>query len=241
MFFSTWLETAKTIEEDYGKEVKCDFYDTVLNYSLYGTEPELSGAIKYVWPTIKEQINQSVEHRSKGFQREDKESSDKILTYKNEHPESSQRKIAEECGCSVGKVNKTLKNVAEEPKKSDVDSEKKLSFESLDEETIISMAKDYKDKMSYNEIRAKYKIAFPLNMETMNKIVDKDKEIRQDRIDKASYSAALKRQEELNKQLAPKLNCEGPTPYELERAAEEKRKLEIGKKLFGEAEFEAMW
>lgn len=54
MFFGTWVETAQTIEEDFGKAAKADFYDAILAYSLYETEPELTGPLKYVWPSIKD-------------------------------------------------------------------------------------------------------------------------------------------------------------------------------------------
>ena len=38
-FFGTWVDYANTLEHFFCKEVKADFYDAILNYSLYGQEP----------------------------------------------------------------------------------------------------------------------------------------------------------------------------------------------------------
>lgn len=111
-FYKEWKEDADMIEEDYGCEGKTKFYDAIIDYALYEIEPEMKPPVKYFWNTIKEKIDASQEHRSRGFSKVDTETSDKIISYKNEHPESSQREIADAIGCSLGKVNKTLKNEA---------------------------------------------------------------------------------------------------------------------------------
>ena len=109
-FYKEWKEDADIIEEDYGYEGKVKFYDAIIDYALYEIDPEMKPPVKYFWNTIKEKIDASQEHRSRGFSKTDTETSKKILDYKQEHPEASQREIADAIGCSLGKVNKTLKN-----------------------------------------------------------------------------------------------------------------------------------
>lgn len=109
-FYKEWKEDADMIEEDYGYEGKAKFYDAIIDYALYEIEPEMRPPVKYFWNTIKEKIDASQEHRSRGFSKADTETADKIISYKNDHPEASQREIADAVGCSLGKVNKTLKS-----------------------------------------------------------------------------------------------------------------------------------
>lgn len=110
MFFEDYRKTAKEIEEDFGKEAVADYYNAIIDYALYENEPELKGAVKYVWHTTKTTIDKSIERRSNGFRREDTEKTNRILEYKKENPEATQREIAEATGTSPGKVNKVLKS-----------------------------------------------------------------------------------------------------------------------------------
>lgn len=94
------------------------------DYALFEVEPNLKGAVKFLWPTTKASLDSSIERRKKGFRNEDTETTQEIIDYKNEHPEAAQREIAAAVNCSVGKVNKVLKrNMAN----SDTDS----SFSSI--------------------------------------------------------------------------------------------------------------
>lgn len=110
-FYREWAEMAEAIEEDYGKEGTADYLKAIINYALYEEEPEMNVPIKYFWPQLKEKIDASQEHRAKGFGGENKELTEQILQYKQEHPEATQRDIANALKCSTGKVNKVLKEV----------------------------------------------------------------------------------------------------------------------------------
>ena len=109
-FYKEWKEDADSIEEDFGSDGKVRFYDAIINYALFEIEPEMKAPVKYFWSTIKEKIDASQEHRSRGFIKEDTEITQKIIDYKNNNPESTQRDIADAVGCSLGKVNKVLKS-----------------------------------------------------------------------------------------------------------------------------------
>ena len=58
IFFNDYRETAKEIEEEYGKEAVADYYNAIIDYALYGNEPKLDkGLLKYVWCITKEKID----------------------------------------------------------------------------------------------------------------------------------------------------------------------------------------
>lgn len=109
-FYGEWSEIADMLEADYGAKISNEFYKAIKNYALFSTEPSLSAPIKYLWPQLKEKIDASQAHRARGFCREDKELTKLILELKEMNPEATQREIAETAGCSIGKVNKVLKN-----------------------------------------------------------------------------------------------------------------------------------
>lgn len=109
-FYREWKEDADAIEEDYGFEGKAKFYDSVIEYALFEIEPEMKPPIKYFWKTIKEKIDASQMHRARGFSKEDTELTEKIKQYKADNPNATQREIASALKCSVGKINKVLKD-----------------------------------------------------------------------------------------------------------------------------------
>lgn len=113
-FYAEWTKDAQTIEEDYGLEGVGMLCKAIWSYALYEIETDdvKRPPIKYFWNSIKEKIDASQEHRSRGFQKEDVELTNKIIDYKNNNPDASQREIANVIGCSVGKVNKALKNTS---------------------------------------------------------------------------------------------------------------------------------
>ena len=171
-FYKEWKQDADTIEEDFGAEVKAEYYDAIINYALFEIEPEMKAPIKYFWNSIKEKIDASQKNRSKGF-REDTERTQKIINYKASNPTASQRTIAEAVGCSAGKVNKVLNtntttntstststtttmnvnvNAHEEEKR------ETREIEELSEKELQSIKRDYKGHMSYNDIKQKYNL-----------------------------------------------------------------------------------
>lgn len=109
-FFEDYRLTAKDLEADFGKEVVADYYNAIIDYALYGNEPDLKGTLKYIWHTTKSTIDKSIERRSNGFTRENTKQTEIIKDYKKNHPDATQREIAEATGISIGKVNKVLKN-----------------------------------------------------------------------------------------------------------------------------------
>ena len=110
-FYGEWAQDAATIEEDYGLEGVGMFCKAIYEYALYETEIDAvkKPPLKYCWNTIKEKIDASQEHRARGFSKENSELTQQIIQFKEDNPEASQRDIAEALGCSIGKVNKVLK------------------------------------------------------------------------------------------------------------------------------------
>lgn len=180
-FYKEWKQDADTIEEDFGAEVKAAYYDAIINYALFEIEPEMKAPIKYFWNSIKEKIDASQKNRSKGF-REDTEMTQKIIDYKAANPTASQRNIAEALGCSVGKVNKVLNtntttntttttstststststtmNVNVNTHAQDEEErEEKREIEDLEERELEALKKDFKARMLYKDIAAKYNL-----------------------------------------------------------------------------------
>lgn len=111
-FYGEWAEMAREILNDYGKEIVADFFLAITNYALYEIEPEEKKApLKYFWPQLKEKIDASQEHRSRGFSKEDKELTNSIIKYKTENPNATYREIVSAVGCSLGKVSKVLSSI----------------------------------------------------------------------------------------------------------------------------------
>lgn len=108
-FFEDYRKTAKELEADFGKETVADYYNAIIDYALYTAEPELKGPLKYIWPTTKTTIDKSIDRRSNGF-KENIEQTEKIIKYKKENPDATQREIAEATNTSLGKVNKVLQD-----------------------------------------------------------------------------------------------------------------------------------
>lgn len=108
-FYGEWAEMAREILNDYGKEIVADFFLAITNYALYEIEPEEKKApLKYFWAQLKEKIDASQEHRSRGFSKEDKALTNSIIKYKTDNPNATYRDIANAVGCSLGKVSKVL-------------------------------------------------------------------------------------------------------------------------------------
>ena len=173
-FYKEWKQDADTIEEDFGAEVKAAYYDAIINYALFEIEPEMKAPIKYFWNSIKEKIDASQKNRSKGF-REDTEMTQKIINYKASNPTASQRTIAEAVGCSAGKVNKVLNTNTSPNTNTNTststtttmnvnvnthaqDEEEKREIEDLEERELEALKKDFKARMLYKDIAAKYNL-----------------------------------------------------------------------------------
>lgn len=127
-FFEDYRKTAKELEEDFGKGAVADYYNAIIDYALYEEEPELKGFMKYVWHTTKSTIDRSVERRSNGFNGENTEQTEAVLKYIEEHPEASEREIAEAVGCSKGKVGKVKKKYLSNPNTNTITNTNSTSY-----------------------------------------------------------------------------------------------------------------
>lgn len=107
--FSSWVESIRTLA-DIDQQAALTAFFVLSDYCLYDIEPDPeSNPWGFVWPVVKHEARRSINNRRRGFSAEDVELSDAIRAYHAEHPFVSQRAIAEELCCSVGKVNKVLK------------------------------------------------------------------------------------------------------------------------------------
>lgn len=222
-FYKEWKQDADTIEEDFGSEGKAAYYDAIANYALFEIEPEMKAPIKYFWSSIKERIDASQSHRAKGFAKEDVELTQKIVQYKEEHPDASQRDIAEALDCSVGKVNKALKsasidipidiniptpiptpttvNVNVNAHESQTEEKEKRTYirsllESMNCEQLATIKEVYKSGMKYKEIAEMYSIPY-FNAEEFERIYDSvhGKQYEREHAEEIAEQKALERQQ----------------------------------------------
>lgn len=245
-FFEDYRKTAKEIEEDFGKEAVADYYNAIIDYALYGVEPELKGAIKYIWHTTKASIDKSIERRSGGF-RENTEQTERVLKYKEENPEATQREIAEATGISVGKVNKVLKANSSSNTISNTDSnsnsnsssnsirehehehdsllteeeteeEKERVLEELTDEELNNLLRRYRGKEKYANLQKDFNLQYGiLSKEIPSQIETILKERHKEEIDK-------KREEDIDRILASSAAFSNIDYDERYRQAQEARK-----------------
>lgn len=107
--FAPWVETVRLMAQD-SPETALRAFLTLADYCLYGAEPDpVENIWGAMWPIVEGEAKRSITNRRRGFGTEDVALSDAIREYAAGHPGASQRAIAEALGCSLGKVNKTLK------------------------------------------------------------------------------------------------------------------------------------
>lgn len=107
--FAPWVETVRLMAVE-NPQKAVEAFLTLSDYCLYGTEPDpLENVWGAMWPIVEGEARRSIANRRRGFGSEDVALSDAIREYAAGHPGASQRAIAEALGCSLGKVNKTLK------------------------------------------------------------------------------------------------------------------------------------
>ena len=108
-FFSSWVESLRYLAE-YDQQAALTAFFILSDFCLYGIEPDPeANPWGFTWPMVEHEARRSINNRRRGFSAEDVELSDAIRAYHAQHPEASQRTIARELCCSVGKVNKVLK------------------------------------------------------------------------------------------------------------------------------------
>lgn len=110
--FSTWVDAIRMMAQE-SPERAVGAFLTLSDYCLYGVQPEPEGnPWGFMWPIVEGEAKRSIANRRRGFGSEDVELSDAIRAYSAEHPDASQRAIADALGCSLGKVNKALQKPA---------------------------------------------------------------------------------------------------------------------------------
>lgn len=195
-FFEDYRKTAQELENDFGKEIVADYYNAIIDYALYGTEPELKGAIKYVWHTTKSSIDKSIQRRASGFSnsRENTEQTEKVIKYKEENPNATQREIADATGISVGKVNKVLKgssfsntdsitnststsnSISERehehvsPENANAKREIERELEDLSEEELKSIISDFYNKVKYKTTKERLNLKNEITKDTIKEV-----------------------------------------------------------------------
>ena len=112
-FYRSFHEQIMDVKRDFGLEAAFQVYEAIANYGLYGTEIEKGKLKTLVGNTTFEQIENSQSRRSNGFAQEDFNSTYAIVVYHRDHPEASQRTIAEAVGVGKTKVQRTLIKIRE--------------------------------------------------------------------------------------------------------------------------------
>lgn len=104
-FFESYLEGADKIADVQGKEFSYDYLTAIIRYALYQEESK-DPIINAMVSALKNTIDANQKKRASGFTKENTEQTKAIITYYQEHPEATEREVAEAVGCSNGKVNK---------------------------------------------------------------------------------------------------------------------------------------
>lgn len=175
-FFQDYRNTAKSLEGQFGKEAAYDYYDGLIDYALFATEPQFNGVLEILWPTTKANIEASIERRKQGFRSEDTEKTQKILDYQAKNPTATQREIADATNSSAGKVNKVLQRKRNATPESNADTptssttchereherkcvdEKRRSLKELEDEELNSLLGDFQARIKYSVLYGKYNL-----------------------------------------------------------------------------------
>lgn len=106
-FYESYLEQAELIKEQFGAETCANYFIALARYGLYQEEPS-DKMVRLLISGLKNTIDAGQLKRERAFDRQNTDKTEMIIKYKQEHPDATQREIAEACDCSVGKVNKAL-------------------------------------------------------------------------------------------------------------------------------------
>lgn len=208
-FFESYLEGAEKYKEVFNVEIAYGYLCGLIRYALYKEEAE-DPMINALVSPLKNTIDANQDKRSNGFGRENKEMTEAIIRYKDEHPEATQREIADAVACSVGKVNKVLSsntnsnindnnntnlnsntmnvnvNTIHNSKESANALVKKRNLEDLEDKDLEDLLKDLrlgkKSGMTYAVMYKKYNLANGvLSKESQEKIKEIQKERKEER------------------------------------------------------------
>lgn len=107
-FFESYLEGAEKMAVVQGKEFAFDYLTAIIRYALYEEESD-DPVINAIVSALKNTIDANQSKRATGFSGENMEQTEAILKYYEEHPNASEREVADAVKCSKTKVNKVKK------------------------------------------------------------------------------------------------------------------------------------
>ena len=176
-FYESYLEQAELVKDQLGAEMCAKYFIALARYGLYQEETD-DLMVRMLISGLKNTIDAGQLKRAKAFGGNGQELTNKILKYKEENRDATQREIADACQCSVGKVNKVLNsntntnnnynttsnsnnnsvNVNVNTRTIQEDTNKKM--EDLTEEEAQAIIKKLKQGTKYVDIQKEYGLAF---------------------------------------------------------------------------------
>lgn len=182
-FFESYLEQGKLALDMFGAETCANYFIGLVEYALYKKE-STDPVTQMLITGIKNTIDAGQEKRERAFSREDTELTEKILAFIKEHPQATEREIANTLGCSNGKVNKVKQKYGISNKNNNYNTtpntntntnnntmsmsesknavpcpQQKRLLEDLSEEELESLLKKFKKRVKYQELYAEYNLA----------------------------------------------------------------------------------
>jgi len=187
-FFESYLEQAKKVKKNMWEKQAYDYLEALIEYALYSKESD-DPTTQMLVCGLKNTIDANQAKRARGFTKENKEQTEAIKKYKEEHPEATQREIAEKVGCSAGKVNKALSNNNLNTNSNTntnlnsanvnmntispsqfVNASRMRRLEDLTDDELDSIRRDYKRGISYNETKARLGLNCYISKETHKEV-----------------------------------------------------------------------
>ena len=112
--FRDYVDALQGIEQTAGAETAFSAFKILADYCLYGIDPDpANNPWGWAWCLVEQKARNSENNRRRGFGAENVELTQAIQHYYIEHPDATQRAIAEAVGCSHGKVNKVVRSLRE--------------------------------------------------------------------------------------------------------------------------------
>ena len=171
-FYASYLEQAELVYEQLGPEMCAEYFIALVKYGLYQEESD-NPMIKMLISGLKNTIDAGQLKRERAFNGENKELTEKIIKYKEETPDATQREIADACKCSIGKVNKSLNsnsnnninnnsntNSNNNSVNMNVNKEEVRSIQDLTEKEAAEIIKKIKRKEKYIDIQKEYNLEY---------------------------------------------------------------------------------
>ena len=178
-FFESYLEQGKLALNMFGSETCVNYFIGLAEYALYKKDP-IEPVAQMLITGLKNTIDAGQEKRERAFNREDTELTERNLTFIKEHPQATEREIANALECSNGKVNKVKQKYGISNKNNNYNTnpnsnnntmsmseskdavpcpQQKRLLEDLSEEELESLLKKFKKRVKYQKLYAEYNLA----------------------------------------------------------------------------------